>query len=393
MQSEPNGTDTNSPGSSSGPAQKRNITGLVIGGVILAGLAGLGGYLLTKPATKAPVTNRTIKLGLMAPLTGDLANYGQVFQHGVELAQHDFNEDGLTFQVYVRDTVCDATKAADATKELAKLGAVAIIGDTCSGSTLAALPIANQKQVLLLSPSASSPALSIPNDFFFRTYPTDSHQGVFVTKLMYGKGVKKLAIMYGQEAYGTGLDAVAQDAFKKLGGMVTSNTSFKSTDTEFKTQLQTILAAKPDALYIVSEDESASAAIMVEAKQLGSNIPVYGSDALKDVNFITDVGAAGEGMTVVGVTPGNQSFLDEYKAAYGSEPANATGAQAYDAFMALARVIKAGANTGDEIRKALPAVDFQGASGEIKFDANGDLAGGGYNVYTIQGGKFVLTSQ
>jgi len=375
------------------PAPKKvNWLMVVAGLVVIAGAALGAGYAWSKHSTKKTVANRVVKIGLIAPLTGDLANYGQVFQHGVELAQRDFNQEGLSFQVYVRDTVCDPAKAASATTELANLGVSAIIGDTCSGSTLAALPIANQKKVLLISPSASSTALTTANDFFFRTYPTDSHQGVFVTQRMQAKGVKKLAIMYGDEAYGTGLDTVAQDNFKKLGGTVVANTVFKSTDTDFKARLQAIQAAKPDALYIVSEDETASAAIMVEAKQIGLTVPVYGSDALKDVNFITDVGAAGEGMTVVAVTPGDQAFLDKYKAAYGSEPANATGAQAYDAFMALARVIKNGATTGDQIRQALPKVDFQGVSGEIKFDNYGDLAGGSYNVYTIQNGKFVLTN-
>jgi len=381
-------------GTPPGLPKKTNWTMMAVGLVVLVGVALGAGFFWSKhtTTTKKPVANRVVKLGLIAPLTGDLANYGQVFQHGVELAQRDFNQEGLSFQVYVRDTVCDPAKAASATTELANLGVTAIIGDTCSGSTLAALPIANQKKVLLISPSASSPALTIANDYFFRTYPTDSHQGVFVTEHMMSKNVKKLAIMYGDEAYGTGLDTVAQDNFKKIGGTVVANTVFKSTDTDFKARLQAIQAAKPDALYIVSEDETASAAIMVEAKQLGLNVPVYGSDALKDVNFITDVGTAGEGMTVVAVTPGNQAFLDKYKAAYGSEPANATGAQAYDAFMALAQVVKNGATTGDQIRQALPKVDFQGASGEIKFDDYGDLSGGSYNIYTIQNGKFVLTN-
>src|SRR6185369_9600716 len=170
-----------------------------------------GGYMWAKNRNKAaaPVAQQVVKLGLIAPLTGDNGNYGQVLQRGLELAQRDFSQPGLTFQILVRDTQCQADKAAAATTELAKAGVVAIIGDTCSGATLAALPIANANKVMIVSPSASSPALSIPNDFFFRTYPTDSHQGVFTTELMQKKGIKKLAVVYDSDAYGTGLDAVA----------------------------------------------------------------------------------------------------------------------------------------------------------------------------------------
>jgi len=346
-----------------------------------------------KPAAKPVVATRTVKIGLLAPLTGDLANYGQVLERGAQLAHRDFNQEGLTIKLYPRDTGCDATKAVDATKEFVKLGVVAIIGDTCSSSTAAALPIANENKILILSPSASSASLSIANDFFFRTYPTDSHQGVFATKLMYDRGLHKIAIMHGTDTYGTSLDATAKTEFAKLGGTITSDTSFESTDTDFKATLRTILADKPDALYIISKDEAASAAIVVEARQLGLTVPVYGSDALKDTSFITDMGAVGNGMTVIAPTTGNQTFLDEYKATYGAEPANATGAQSYDAYMALMRAIKNGATTGDAIRKALPTTDFQGVSGEIKFDSNGDLAGGGYNIFTIKDGAFVLTKK
>ncbi len=362
--------------------------------VVLAGIGG--GYWWAKSHTKtvAPVAVRTVKLGFMGPLTGDNANYGQVMQHGLELAQRDFGGTKLNFQLLVRDTVCQKDKAAAATTEMIKAGVIAIIGDTCSGATLAALPIANAEKVLIFSPSASSPALSIPNDFFFRDYPTDSHQGVFTTQFMYQqRHIKKLAILYGDDAYGNGLDGVASTAFKKIGGTVVTNQSFADNETNFQTKLQAIAALKPDALYIMTNAESTGATIVTEAKQLGLTIPIYGSDALKDLNFLSDVGSAGEGMTLVAVTPGNRSFLDEYKATYGSEPANATGAQAYDAFMALAQVIGNGATTGDQIRLALPKVNFQGKSGQINFDANGDLAGGGYLVYTIKEGKFVETTQ
>jgi branched-chain amino acid transport system substrate-binding protein len=369
-------------------------TMVALAAVVVIVLAGAAAYVVPKLNTsKAPVTNRVVKIGLMAPLTGDLANYGQVFQHGVELAQHDFNQEGLTFQIYVRDTVCDPAKAAAATTELAQVGVVAIIGDTCSSSTLAALNVANAKKVLIISPSASSAKLSIADDFFFRTYPIDSRQGLFATQLMHDKGIKSLAILYGNEVYGIGLNTVAQDNFKKLGGTIVSDSSFENTDTNFKARLQTIQAAQPDALYIASKSVAVSASIVVEAKQLGLTMPIYGSDALKDASFLTAVGAAGSGMTIMAPTPGNQTFLDEYKATYGAAPANATGAQAYDAFMALARVIKDGAASGEQIRQSLPKVNFQGLSGEIKFDKYGDLAGGSYNVYVIKDGQFSLTSQ
>jgi len=361
--------------------------------IVLAALGGAWWLMKSGKKTEKTTENRIVKLGFIAPLTGDAANYGQVMQHGMELAQQSFNEEGLSFQILVRDTACDGEKAAAATADLVKAGVVAIIGETCSGATLKALPVADQAKVVLLSPSASSPALTKADDYFFRTYPTDSHQGIFTSELMYKKGVKKLAILHDTEAYGQGLHDVVVENYKKLGGTVVADESFAAGETNFQAKLQKISDAKPDALYVVTNAVSTGAAIVTVAKQMNLSIPLYGGDALKDSTFISDVGSAGDGMTLVTVTPGNRAFLDEYKATYGAEPANATGAQSYDAFIALAQVIKNGAKTGEDIKKALPAVEFQGKSGLIKFDKYGDLAGGGYLVYTIKDKQFVQSQE
>jgi len=368
---------------------------MVVIAVVVA-LAGLGaGYLLFKSHTNknaAPVAVKTYKIGFIGPLTGDVANYGEVMQRGVELAQRDFSASNINFQILVRDTQCDPKLAGPAAQELINAGVVAIIGDTCSGATLAALPYANQHKVLIISPAASSAKLSIADDYFVRTYPTDSHQTVFTTQYMYQKGIKKLGIIYTNESYGQGIDTSATSDFKKQGGTVVSSQPFTSGDVDLQSQLQAIAAQKPDALYIASNSEASGAAIVTEAKQMGLTIPIYGSDALKDASFLADVGKAGEGMTLVAVTPGNRAFLDEYKATYGSVPANATGAQAYDAFMALASALQKG-NTGAQLLPAVLKEDFQGKSGEVKFDSAGDLAGGGYLVYTIKDGQFSEVNQ
>lgn len=380
---------------SESPKKTNMIVGLAIAVIIIAIISALVGHMWSKSNSKSSVgttANRVVKLGLIAPLTGDDANYGQVMQHGVELAQGDFNHPGLSFQILVRDTQCQSAQAVAATKELVNDGVIAIIGDTCSGSTEAAIPVAASKHVVILSPSASSPLLTGISPYFWRDYPTDSHQAVSATKLMYQRGIRRLAIMHSTEAYGAGLDTVATADFKALGGTIVADESFQTTDVNFRAQLNAVQAAKPDAIYLMTNGEAAGAAVVVEARQMMGlkNVPLYGSDALKETSFLADIGTAGDGMSLITPTAGDQAFLDEYKAAYGADPANATGAQSYDAFMALAGIIKNGAMTGDAIRQALPGVHFQGVSGEIKFDSKHDLAGGAYLLYTIKNGQFVF---
>ncbi|HSX35799.1 MAG TPA: branched-chain amino acid ABC transporter substrate-binding protein [Patescibacteria group bacterium] len=380
-----------------GDDAKMKRTWIMVSGAAVVVLAIVSGLVLmswqNSHKKSATVTHRVVKIGLMAPLTGDVASYGAILQHGVELAQHDFNTpEGLSFQVLVRDTQCDGTKATAAIKEFSQAGVLATIGDTCSGSTLAALPTANELHMLIVSPSASSPKLAIPNDYFYRTYPMDSQQAIYATQLMYQGGARKASLFYTDEAYGQGLNTVASVNFKKLGGTVVSSTPFKAGTLDFKDAMTTAAAAKPDVIYIMSNSIESASAIVLQAKQLGVTAKLYGSDALRDDSFASDVGTSGEGMTVLGVTFGSQAFVDEYKAAYGAAPTGATGAQAYDAFTLIANIVKSGATTSDQIRAQLAKVDFQGVSGRIRFDANGDISDGGYNIFKIQSGKFVESS-
>ena len=382
---------TKSPDQSSmSPKSKKSLIMAIIVVVTLA--AGAAAYLMVRGGDKTAQT-RTVKIGVIGPFTGDTANYGEVMKNGLAMAQRDFNKEGLTIQLIQRDTQCDADKAKAAAEDLVQQGVIAIIGEVCSSASLGALPVANANKVLLMSPSSSSPELTIANDFFFRTNPTDTYQGVLTANLMQDKAFKKVAIMYSDESYGSGLRKVATENLQKLGLSVVADIVFKTGDTDFKAKLTEVKAAGPDALYIATNSVSAAAAIVVQARDMGLTVPLYGADALKDDSFLADIGEAGEGMIVLSVSPGTSAFLDEYKAVYGVDQANATASESYDAYMALAQAIAGGAQTGEDLREALPGISFSGKSGEIKFDASGDLVGGDFLVYAIKDKAFVLQDQ
>jgi len=126
---------------------------------------------------------------------------------------------------------------------------------------------------------------------------------------------------------------------------------------------------------------------MKQIKELKLKVALFGSEGLKSPDIVKGAGDAAEGLTVNSVSSGTADFVSKHQAKYGSEP-GPFAAQAYDAFQALALAIKAGAKNGEEIKNKLYGLSFDGASGKIQFDQNGDVSGN-YDVYVVKEGKFV----
>ncbi len=362
--------------------------------VVVIIVALLGGYALMKnskettpPVVEAPKEAVPIKIGWMGPLTGDAASYGESIKKGVEFAKKELGLANV--EVVYEDSKCDPKEAVNAVTKLVNVDkVVAIVGDVCSGATLAAAPVAEQNKVVMISPASTAPKLTDAGQFIFRTVPSDALQGDFGAKLAYDRGYKKLAILYGNEEYGVGFNKVLSDSFTKLGGAVVASESFQPNATDVRTQITKIKAKNPDVIYIISNAPSAAVSALKQIKQLNLKAAVFGSEGLKSPDILSGAKDAAEGLTVTSVTAGTSDFLAKYKTEYSADP-GPFAAQGYDAFKALALTVKNGAVSGDQIRTALGTLEFDGASGHIKFDQNGDVSGN-YEVYKVEKGAFVI---
>lgn len=370
--------------------QKGNFS-IILAVVVIAVFGGL--WFLGK-GSESPGEQVAVKIGWMGPLTDDAATYGESIKKGVELAARDAN---LNIEVLYEDTKCDAKEAVNAAQKLINVDkVVAIVGDVCSGATLAAVPVAEAAKVVMISGASTAPKITEAGQYIFRTIPSDALQGEFGAKLVSDKGFKKLAILYGNEEYGVGFEKVLNEKFTALGGTVVASESFQNNATDLRTQLTKIKAAKPDALYIVSNSPSSASAALKQAKELKITTEVFGSEGLKSPDILTGAGTAAEGLTVTSVTAGTPDFILKWQAAYGtSTTPGPFAAQGYDAFMAITKALTANVPGGTsmiEHSEALPEyllkTEFDGASGHIKFDQNGDVAGN-YEVYRVEKGAFV----
>ncbi len=358
-------------------------------GAIVAVIVVIGGgaWWYVSSHAKPAVTTRNIKVGLMTPLQGVYTNSGTSIESGVQFAQQQLTADGLNVTLVVKDTNCEGTKAVQAVKDFAAQGVTAIVGEVCSSATLAAIPVATQFKIPMISPSSTNPTISQAGQYMFRTIPSDAFSADFAANLMYTKGgYHKLAIIHGDEAYGTGLNTAVSASFQKLGGMMVDSQVFTNETTNVATQVAHIKAAKPDVLYIGSNSLTSAVAILTQMKAQGFSVPIYSAETLKDPTFLKDVGTLAEGLSVVAVSEGTPAYVEKSNAKFGKDP-DIYNAQSYDAYEAIFEALKTGANTGEEIMKALHKVSFDGASGHISFDAHGDVPAN-FVQYKVVGGVY-----
>ncbi len=361
--------------------------------VALLGLAAVAAgvfFLLNsdnfKSTTPVVVEKKVIKIGFLAPLTGSDSQTIKTARLSTKLAIKEFNKEGISVELIESESKCDAAGAVPGVNELIAKGVVAIIGDFCSGATLAAAPIANKAHIPMISPSSTSPKITESGEYIFRTIPSDALQGKFVADLVTSKGLKNLAIMYGNEPYGIGLSNSIKTSFEALGGKVQTE-PFENGDIKFDAQLARIKTANPDSLMIIANDPTSATAALLAIHAASIKAQVFGSEAIKSPTILKDAGSAAEGLIVSSTSVGTPAFREKYKTYYQSD-ADDYASQAYDATTLLLAAIRNGAYTGEAIKDAVSKMDIEGVSGHIKFDSNGDI-NGNYDVYTITNGKYV----
>lgn len=328
-------------------------------------------------------TRQEIAIGVALPLTGRLAATGTLMQQGFELALSEINAargpntPNLTF--IIEDDASSADGAVQAFNKLIHTEGVSVIlGPASSSATQAAFPIAQENRVVAMSPTAGARGLGAIGDFVFRvplTTEVTIPKGVEATLVKLG--YQRVATMYDDtDLFSTDRDAALQEAFTANGVEVLTTEVFQSGDTDFTAQLTRIQALNPDAIF-VSALPPEKPGILIQGDQLGLSVPIIIS-SLTDAE-IHAAGAAAEGaITFTGWlltddTPGNQAFVENYRATFGTDP-NAFATVSY----ATAHILAAAMNTvhstdSTAIRDALANIkDLDTVLGKFSFDANGD---------------------
>src|SRR5213596_3597084 len=425
---------SSSSGAAPTPAPKSKslwiVVAVIVVVVVVLAAAVLGG--LFTPAAKP-----ALRIGTLLSITGALSQYGPGDTQGAYLAVHQINAAGgvlgQPIQLYTEDDQTDQTAAAAATTKLITQNHVsAIVGAQFSGGTIASIGIAKAAGVPMVSPSATSPALSnltLTGGYFFRTAPSDALQGVVAATYLYGSGGANRSFRYvnlvgRDDSYGRGLVGVIKTKFTALGGHVNTTVIINPKATTFTTDLQTLFSTNPQAVYFAGFPGE-GLILMTQWQQglssnTGWNRPWIFSEGLDSQTFMDQLHSSQVNIDVTkikGTSPVSpfgavhDVFVAQYKAATTttSTPVLYTD-YTYDAVYLIALAAqKAGSVDGNAIKANLPviakgsgtvikpgqwslalstlnqsggAVNWEGAAGSEDFDANGDVRGP-YEVWGV----------
>jgi len=221
-----------------------------------------------------------IHVGVFLGLTGPLESLVANMAPGAEAAITEVSESGLllegtTITAVRADTTCvDAAAATAAIERLITSDNVAgVVGGDCSGVTTAALTnVAMPNGMVMISPSATSPALSTleDNGLFFRTAPSDARQGVVMTDIIMDRGFTEVALTYTNNDYGKGLADAFQSAFEERGGTVTISASHEDNKADYSAEVGALASAGGEILVVAGYLDSGGKGIIQGALDTGA---------------------------------------------------------------------------------------------------------------------------
>lgn len=356
----------------------QNKKNLII--IVVIALVLIVGYIAFGPQANGEV----VKIGVILPLTGDAAAYGEPGRNVVQMAADEINAqggiDGRPIALIIEDGKCNGTDAASAMQKLVNVDRVkVVIGGFCSGESLAAAPIANANKVLLFSPSASSPDLTNAGDYFFRNYPSDAAQGSVMAEVAYDKGWETVAVIYEQTDYASGVFKAFEARYTSLGGQIILIESFVPDTKDFRTSVAKLKATGADALLISTQVPAAAEIILKQIQEQGWSPQLIVNDVFAGGDIPANNPTLVEGALTAefgydAASPSFQKFVSDYTSRFGTAPEWLSYAQTeYDAVYMLADAMTEVGEDADKLVDWLyNSKGWTGISGVVEFDANGD---------------------
>lgn len=321
-----------------------------------------------------------LKIGVVSPMTGATATFGQENTNGIKLAYEKLKKGpGKKFDLIIEDDKSEAIESTNATRKLLSVDKVsAMIGAPTSSLALASAPIVQEAKIPFITPTATNVKVTQVGDFITRACFTDDFQGVVMAKFAVQnlKKMKGLVLIENTSDYSKGLAKAFSDEFTKLGGKMasTDELTYAAKDTDFQSLLRKVKRANPDFVFVPGYYVEVGL-MLKQARALGINVPFLGGDGWDSPKLFEIAGEAVKGSFISNhfapddKSPVVQNFVKEYEKAYGSKPGS-FAALGYDSLGILADAIKrAKSNKPVDIRNALVATKgYQGITGTITFD-------------------------
>ncbi|MBK6469137.1 MAG: ABC transporter substrate-binding protein [Rhodobacter sp.] len=370
-----------------------------------------------------------VKLGILIGFTGPIESLTSHMAAAAELAMAEVNASGQAANTYASvrgDSTCVDAAAATAAAErmITAEGVKGIIGGDCSGVTRAVLTnVAMPNGIVMVSPSATSPALTADpdNGLFFRTSPSDAREGEVMADILVEKGVKSIALTYSNSDYGKGLAEAISAAFIAKGGTVTINAAHDDGKADYSAEVAALAAAGGDLLVVAgyldqggkgiiqaSLDTGAFSTFGLPGGMVGDSLPLAIGPALDGSwGQVAQSDSAGAAVLIEMGKANSPAFdatspysMESYDAAalimLAMEASGSTDPNVYkDKIMEIAngpadvsgtKILPGELGKALELIKAGTAIDYDGGSG-VMLIGPGESAGR-YKEFEVKGGVY-----
>ncbi|HAO34368.1 MAG TPA: ABC transporter substrate-binding protein [Candidatus Competibacter sp.] len=354
---------------------------------------------------------KTLKLGVIAELTGDMPAVGTSCKNAAEMAVKEINAAGglsvgkqkMKVDLVVEDNAGKADQSAAAAQKLITQDEVlAIVGPNASRYAIPASEIAESSETVLITPWSTNPKTTLdantnqPKKYVFRACFIDPFQGGVLAKFALEKlKAKNAAVLYDVASdYNKGIAEVFKANYEKLGGKIVAFETYTTNDKDFSAQLTKIKDAKPEVIFLPNYYSEVPLQVQ-QAQRLGITVPFIGSDSWGSNELLTLGGAALNGYyfsthyAADNAAPVAKKFIEDYEKTYGAKPDD-VAALTYDAFGLLFGAIKtAGKADRESIRSALSTLpSYKGVTGDMKFQADSRDPIKSAVILQIKDGKF-----
>lgn len=354
------------------------------------------------PAFAAQAGAETVMIGYAGALTGAQAHFGMDSQRGIELAIDDINATHpviggvpITLRLDAEDDAADPKVATSVAQRFVDEHVNAVIGHQNSGTSIVVAPIYAKAGIAELTPSATNPQFThLGLRTTFRMLANDNFLGKAVAQYAVKTlHAERIAVMDDRTAYGQGIaDVFARDA-GQMGARIIAREYTTDQAFEFSSSLTLIKGKTPDAIFFGGMDAQGGP-MLKQMRKYRITVPLLGGDGLCMQEIMRLAGAAlngnlycADGGRSLAKMPGGPAFQTRFKAKFG-EPIQLYAPYAYDAMQAIYHAMVQQQSTApDRIVEGLHHIAFDGVTGRIEFDGNGDLRHPAATISTFKNGQ------
>lgn len=368
-------------------------------------IALISGYYLLSKEHVLVRDKVIVRIGVLAPLSGENATYGDATMKGIDMALDEISKkadyNNFKIELIKEDSKLEAGKAVNGIQKLISIDKVpVIIGPFGSSEVLAVSQSANQGKTPIISASATADAIADAGDYVFRIVPSNQEQGSsmadFVVKKLNIKD--SIVILALNNDYGVSLSRAFKNRIIDLGCTIVYEDKFNEKEKDFKTLILKVKNLNPKFIYL-PDHYNESGLFLKQAKELGLSCSVGGGDGSYSPDLISIAGSGSNGfyLTLMGIdnsNPNTERFKEVFSKKYNKD-FDVYSAYSYDCMFVIAEALRQLSSAelkavdGSKIRSLLLGLTFNGITGTNKFDAKGEVKKA-FNIYQVQDLSFKI---